>query len=94
LEQTNGVDTEQMNYLEFLPDKWLERSAYRSRKYRNKSLQTLQSKKDVFEMCNGCPCFRIRFVEMYGHEVVLTSCIFINKCIKEYPHRVDKKEFR
>lgn len=83
-----------MNYLELLPDEWLEACEYRSNKYRVKSLQMLRSKKAVFDMCNGCPAFRIRLIDVYGHEFVLTSCIFVNKCIKQYPHRVDNKEFK
>ena len=83
-----------MSYLDYLPDKWKEASDYRSNKYKNKSLQSLRTKRDGFEFCNNCPTLRIRVIDVYEYEYVLTSCIFINKCIKQYPHRVDNKEFK
>ena len=83
-----------MSYLELLPDKWWEMSEYRSKKYKNESLQMLRSRKAVFDMCDGCPGFRMRVIAVYGYEYVITSCLFVNKCIKQYPHRVDKKEFK
>jgi hypothetical protein len=83
-----------MNHLDLLPDNWAAASDFRSNKYRTQSLKELRSKKDSFEFCNGCDAFRIRLIDVYGYEFVMTSCVFINKCIKQYPHRVDNEEFK
>ena len=79
---------------EILPEQWVEVSKYRDRKYKNESLQNLRTKKHQFDACVTCPAFRVRIIDLYGGEFVLTSCIFFNKCIKQYPHRVDNKEFK
>ena len=88
------MDTEHINYLDLLPDKWEAASEYRSSKYKNQSLKELRGKKDGFEFCNGCPAFRIRVIDVHGYEFVMTSCVFITKCIKQYPHKIDYKEFK
>jgi len=88
------MDAGQMNYLDILPDNWEAASDYRSNKYKNQSLKELRGKKDGFVFCNGCDAFRIRIIDVYGYEFVMTSCVFITKCIKQYPHRVDNEEFK
>jgi len=83
-----------MSYLEHLPDKWKMASDYRNNKYRDQSLKDLRGRKDGFELCLGCEGFRVRVINSNNREYVLTSCIFINKCIKQYPHKIDNKEFK
>ena len=69
-----------MNYLKLLPEKWEKVSTYRTNKYRDHTLQ-MRTKKAGFEFCNKCPGLRIRIIDVYGYEYMLTSCVFINKCI-------------
>lgn len=82
-----------INTLDVLPDKWREVEAYRTRKYGAESLKNLRAKKVMFETCGACQGLRWTILEGYYDDFVLCYCIFDNKCIKQYPHRIDNKEF-
>ena len=82
-----------MKVEDLLPEGWVEASKYRYRKYQTDSLKILRSKKALFDYCEGCPGFRVMFLDVYGSERILTSCVFFDKCIKQYPHKVDIREF-
>jgi len=82
-----------LSYLELLPDKWEAVALHWKKKHYVDSLKNLRTKKHQFDACVSCPAFRVKIIEMYGGEFVVTSCIFFNKCIKEYPHEIDNKEF-
>ena len=83
-----------MNIGELLPDKWEEVSLHWQKKHYHESLRNLRSKKTVFESCMGCPAFRVKTISVYGLEYVLISCVFFDKCIKQYPLKVDNEEFK
>jgi hypothetical protein len=77
-----------------LPDKWSMVVAYRSRKFGLESLKNLRAKKMMLETCEECPALRTEFIMGGIYDYVFFRCIFYNKCIKQYPHRIDNKEFK
>ena len=77
-----------------LPDEWEAVALHWQKKHYVESLKNLRTKKMVFDACVSCPAFRVRIITMYEQEFVVTSCILFNKCIKEYPHMIDNKEFK
>jgi hypothetical protein len=79
---------------DMLPDKWGAVTEYRDRKFKQTSLKALRSKKVLFELCNGCPALRVGYIMDGIYEFIINGCVFFDKCIKQYPHRVDNKEFK
>jgi len=72
-----------------LPDRWSEVAYRRRRKHQYEQIKNMFVEDDDGEDCVGCPNFR---VWKHGY-TLLTGCI-VNKCIKQYPHIYDNKEFK
>lgn len=79
-----------MNYEDILPDNWFDVSSERSDRFTSRVLQHLYDENYMFNECMKCPLFRT-FLQ---GGVLYTGCIFATKCIKEYPHSKDNKEFK
>ena len=78
-----------MKVWELLPDNWSEVMVRNIRKYRNWEIQNYEERRDMLETCQSCPAFRFvpsgQFIYMY--------CV-LDKCLKQYPHMIDNREFK
>ena len=78
-----------MKVSEILPERW-EEIAYRRRiKYKDDEIVNFITNRNMLETCQGCPAFR--FIER--GEWIYMWCI-LDKCIKQYPHIKDNREFK
>ena len=76
-----------MNIADLMPDRWVEVSYMRYRRLKDRFMRENKLVRDMDD-CIGCQCYRIRMDD----EWIYRYCVF-NKCIKQYPHRVDNEEF-
>lgn len=76
-----------MKTYDVLPEKWVDVVYYRYRKLRDETLK--KGEKDRDNICIGCPGMRAYMTADYIYEI----CI-MDKCIKQYPHMIDNKEFK
>lgn len=78
-----------MNFLDLLPEKWGKVAYMRYVKLRNETIQSLAEQKQMEDVCLGCPFLRT-YMDM---DWVYAYCT-ADKCIKQYPHKRDHKEFK
>jgi len=84
-----------MNVENLLPDNWEMVVTQRTRKLYNEGLKNLRVRKIMLEGCEGCPMLRTIIGDDDFSIWVFTVCMVKgNKCIKQYPHRIDNKEFK
>lgn len=77
-----------------MPDKWWSVAEKRSFEYKLRVFHNLRVKKYFSDECGECPMLRrVFYIESYT-EWVFTSCLlYSDKCIRQYPHISDSKEF-
>ena len=78
-----------MNYINGLPEKWSKIFEARRRRLQYDTLSNGNNVKFMVEECMGCR--GVRTLETLRWTAL--RCIF-DKCIKQYPHRIDNKEFK
>lgn len=81
--------------IELLPENWESVVDYRMRKYKSLYLSGLYANKLMIDECSGCPLLRMVLFQSEGEDMIFSCCnLYGNKCIKQYPHRIDNKEFK
>ena len=79
---------------ELLPDKWHEVVKARTRKLYFEGLRNLRIRKTMLEECEECPMLKTEVFDGYHETWIFTICrVYGNKCIKQYPHRIDNERF-
>lgn len=73
-----------------LPDNWERVSYMRYVELNNYLMRHLFDSETLIKECLECPHFR---VYVTGNRIY-PGCVFGNKCIKQYPHIYDNKEFK
>ena len=78
-----------------LPEKWEMVVNERTRRLYYEGLKNLYTNKLMLDECEACPMLEIRIREAPAFIWIVTACrVQGNKCIKQYPHRIDNKEFK
>lgn len=78
-----------MKFMDVLPDEWGKIAKDRYRVFCRETLKNRDNIEFLFEECMECGGVRI----LNAPQRTFVRCIF-NKCIKEYPHRIDNREFK
>ena len=78
-----------MSFIDVLPENWSKMFEYRRRVLHYDTLKNGNNVRFMVEECMGCEGVRVFETT---HWTAL-RCIF-DKCIKQYPHRIDNKEFK
>ena len=83
-----------------LPEEWEPVHSRRVEKYKS---DIKVKGVDAVETCYSCPAARVFYNTVHAtlpngilitFEDMFVGCIFLDKCIKEYPHMKDAKEFK
>jgi len=75
---------------DILPDKWDELAYIQEQRFKNKVLNNLWDENYMLNTCMKCNLFRPNI----HHGVIYMECVFVNKCIKQYPTIQCNKEFK
>jgi len=79
-----------MRLNDVLPDKWDEMAYIQDRRFKDKILNNLWDENYMLNVCMKCNLFRPKIYK----GIMYMECVFINKCIKQYPPISCNKEFK
>ena len=79
-----------MKLEDVLPDKWKQTAYIQEQRFKDKILNNLWDENYMLNVCMKCKLFRPKIY----HGLMYMECVFVNKCIKQYPTISSNKEFK
>jgi len=75
---------------DILPDKWEKTAHVQEQRFKDKILNNLWDENYMLNVCMKCKLFR----PVIEKGIMYMDCVFVNKCIKQYPPISCNKEFK
>jgi len=79
-----------MRLCDVMPDEWEKVSFTCSEKFKTQALNNMWDRDYMVNQCLDCPFSR----PVIQGGLLYLPCVFVNKCIKQYPIYKDNEEFK